>query len=138
MPVEFTHHEQEKYVEVRLSGKLDEADYEKFGPKFNGLVAQHGKLRMLLVLEDFHGWTFRGLWEDIKFDVKHFRDLARLAIVGEKKWHAGMAAFCKPFTTAAVRYFEKFEFDDARAWLMKEPSETEEASEPEFDASQPA
>lgn len=122
MPVEFQHVGEDKYVEVRMQGKLRKEDYEMFVPQFESLIDQHGKLRILLVLDDFHGWTFRGLWEDIKFDVQHFNDLERLAIVGEKKWHAGMATFCKPFTSAAVKYFEKFELDDARAWLKKEAS----------------
>jgi len=120
MPVSFTHNEQHKFLEVRASGKLEKSDYQQFGPKFEELVRQHGKLRVLLILDDFHGWTFGGLWEDLKFDAAHFRDIERLAVVGEKKWHAGMAAFCKPFTTAAVRYFETFELDDARRWLTKE------------------
>jgi hypothetical protein len=50
-----------------------------------------------LVKEDYET-----LWEDIKFDVKHFNDIERLAITGENKWEKGMAAFCKPFTTAKV------------------------------------
>jgi hypothetical protein len=57
------------------------------------------------------------LWEDIKFDVKHFRDIERLALVGEKKWEEGMATFCKPFTTAEVRYFDRAQVDDAREWI---------------------
>ena len=57
------------------------------------------------------------MWEDIKFDVKHFKDIERLAMVGDKKWEAGMAAFCKPFTTAKVRYFDESEIDAARTWI---------------------
>ena len=70
-------------------------------------------------MRDFHGWTAGALWEDIKFDVRHFRDIERLALVGEKKWEKGMAVFCKPFTTAKVRYFERAKADEARAWLQE-------------------
>ena len=38
-------------------------------------------------------------------------------MVGETKWQHGMATFCKPFTTAAVRYFEHAEAAEARKWL---------------------
>jgi hypothetical protein len=31
-----------------------------------------------------------------------------------------MAVFCKPFTTAKIKYFDVSELDAARAWL-KEP-----------------
>ena len=109
-------------LEIELSGQLDKPDYEQLAPEFDSLIKQHGVLRVLVNLEDFHGWTAKGLWEDIKFDYHHYSDIDRLAIVGEKKWHEGMAAFCKPFTSAKIRYFEKFEWDDAREWLTKESS----------------
>jgi hypothetical protein len=57
------------------------------------------------------------LWQDIKWDLKHFNHVERLAIVGEKAWHKWMASFCKPFTTAEVRYFTLDELDAARAWI---------------------
>jgi len=44
--------------------------------------------------------------KDIKFDIKHFADIERLAMVGDKKWQHGMATFCKPFTKATIRYFD--------------------------------
>jgi hypothetical protein len=59
----------------------------------------------------------RALWEDIKFDVKHFSDIERIAMVGERKWQKGMATFCKPFTTAKVRYFERSDLEAAREWI---------------------
>jgi hypothetical protein len=104
-------------LSVKASGKLTKENYEEFGPKVEALIHQHGKIRVLIELEDFHGWSAGALWEDIKFDVKHFRDIERLALVGEKKWEKGMATFCKPFTTAEVRYFDRAQVDDAREWI---------------------
>ena len=55
--------------------------------------------------------------DDIKFDAKHFKDIDRLAMVGDKTWERGMSMFCRPFTTATVRYFDREAGADARAWL---------------------
>jgi hypothetical protein len=74
---------------------------------------------MLVEMSDFHGWTAGALWEDIKFDAKHFKDIERLALVGHSKWEAGMAAFCKPFTTASVRYFDEQKAGDAKTWVAE-------------------
>ena len=57
------------------------------------------------------------LWEDIKFDLKHFNHIERLAMLGESKWEKGMAAFCKPFTTAKIRYFDSKDAAAAREWI---------------------
>jgi hypothetical protein len=72
---------------------------------------------MLIQMHDFHGWTAGALWQDIQFDLQHFRDIERLALVGEKAWEHGMAVFCKPFTTATIRYFDRSEADQAEAWI---------------------
>jgi len=106
-----------KTLEVQLTGKLTREDYGHFVPAVERLVKEHGKIHMLVEMHDFHGWTAGALWEDIKFDAKHFKDIDRLAIVGERKWQHGMAVFCKPFTTARIQYFDQSGIDDARRWL---------------------
>jgi SpoIIAA-like len=117
MTVEVREEAAAKTLTVRLSGKLTKADYETFVPEVERLIKAHGKIRLLVELHDFHGWDAGALWEDIKFDVKHFHDIQRLAIVGETKWEAGMAAFCKPFTTATIKYFDKAKAAEAKAWV---------------------
>jgi SpoIIAA-like len=117
MTVKLTEKNSGKLLEVQLSGKLVKEDYEHLVPSVERLVKEHDKIRMLVDMHDFHGWTAGALWEDIKFDLKHFNDIERLAIVGEAKWEHGMAIFCKPFTTAKIRYFDRAMADDASAWL---------------------
>ncbi len=104
-------------IDATVTGKLDRDDYKKFIPEVEHAIKEHGKLRMLCILKDFHGWTAGALWEDMKFDVKHFADFERVAFIGDKKWEQGMAAFCKPFTSAAIRYFDCSEADAARKWV---------------------
>jgi hypothetical protein len=88
-------------------------------PVVDKQIKDHGKLRILFVMRDFHGWTAGAMWEDMKFDLKHWRDIERLAIVGETKWEKGMATFCKPFTTAKIKYFDESQLDAARAWVAE-------------------
>jgi hypothetical protein len=61
--------------------------------------------------------TRNSLWEDTQFDMRHFNDIERLALVGETRWQQGMAVFCRPFTTAKVRYFDHSELAKARQWI---------------------
>jgi hypothetical protein len=106
-----------KILEVHLHGKLGREDYEKFIPETERLIRQHGKISILVEMHDFHGWDGSALWEDLKWNAQHFKDIERLAIVGETTWHRWMTGFCKPFTNAEVRYFEPGELDEARAWV---------------------
>jgi hypothetical protein len=106
-----------KVLVVDLSGKLTKEDYQQFVPEVERLIKEHGKIRMLVRMHDFHGWTAGALWEDVKFDLKHFAHIERLALVGERKWEAGMAVFCKPFTTASTRYFDVSKSEEAVKWV---------------------
>ena len=119
MPVELKERENGRLLEVHLTGKLAKTDYEMFLPTVERLARQHGKTRMLVVVQDFHGWTAGALWEDITFDAKHFTDIERLAITGETKWEKDMHTFCKPFTTAKVRYFDYSKASEGRDWLAE-------------------
>lgn len=109
-----------KVLTVTVSGKLTKEDYERFLPQVEQMIRQHGKIRVLFDMHDFHGWTAGALWQDVKFDLKHFADIERLALVGDKAWEKGMAVFCRPFTAAKVRYFTREQFDQAKAWVEGE------------------
>jgi hypothetical protein len=107
------------YLEVHVSGKLTKEAYQKLKPIVDQQIEDHGELRILFIMRDFHGWTAGALWEDTKFDLKHWKDIDRLAMVGDKKWEQGMATFCKPFTAAKIKYFDSSQLEAARAWLAE-------------------
>lgn len=119
MPIQLDEENGGSVLVIRVSGKLAKADYDHFVPRFEQLVREHGRLRVLFDMTAFHGWDAGALWEDIKFDVRHFADIERLAMVGEEKWQHGMATFCKPFTGAMIRYFDHAHAVEARNWLCE-------------------
>ncbi len=121
MPVTIQpHNETQSFLEVTVTGKLHKEDYEAFVPRLENEINTGGKLRLLFDMRDFHGWDAGALWEDLKFDLKHFSDFERIAMVGDKKWEEGMAAFCKPFTTGKVEYFDQTEHGKAVSWLTED------------------
>lgn len=117
MAVETSERAGGRVLEVHVSGKLAEEDYTHFVPEFERLIKLHGKISVIFEMTDFHGWGIEALWEDIKFDFHHFADIERLAIVGENRWQKGMSHFCRPFTTAKIRYFDRAAAKEARAWV---------------------
>jgi SpoIIAA-like len=117
MSIQFNDENGGKILVVHISGKLVKADYPDFVTKFEQLVRQHGKLRVLFDMTGLQGWDLGAAWEDIKFDIKHSADIERLAMIGDKKWQHGMAMFFKPFTKATTRYFDRGDITEARKWL---------------------
>lgn len=117
MPIELRQTDSGRIITVLASGTLTKEDYERFVPAVENMIREHGKIRVLFEMHDFHGWEVAALWEDLKFELKHFSDVERLAMVGERKWEKGMAVFCQPFTTAESRYFDSSEVDLAKQWV---------------------
>jgi hypothetical protein len=115
--LQLTEKQEGRILEIHVQGKLTKEDYEAFVPEIERLIKQHGKLRVLFYMHDFQGWSAGALWKDTQFDMRHFNDIERLALVGETRWQQGMAVFCKPFTTAKVRYFDHAELAKARQWI---------------------
>lgn len=106
-----------KIIEVQVSGTLVHDDYADFVPRVEKRIKELGKVRVLFEMADFHGWGASALWDEVKFDVKHFADVERFAMVGDKQWEKTLSAVSRPFTTAEVRYFDRAQIDAARRWL---------------------
>ena len=119
MPIQLEEENGGKVLVVHVSGTLTKADYAPFVPVVDRLVRQHGKLRLLFDMSGFHGWEAGAAWEDFKFGAKHYSDIERLAMIGETKWQQGMAVFCRPFTKAAVRYFDRAAAAEAQKWVSE-------------------
>ena len=110
-------HGEHNLLEIRLTGKLTKELYAELEPVVAERIKEYGKLKLIVIMDHFEGWTCGALWEDTKFDVRHWRDFEKLALVGDKKWEKGMAAFCKPFTTAKIKYFDIADIAAAEAWI---------------------
>jgi len=93
MPIELKEENDSKILVVHVTGKLVAEDYGNFVEEFERLLQQNGKLRLLFDMTGFHGWDVGAAWEDLKFELKHFADIERLAAVGDMKWQHGMVEF---------------------------------------------
>ena len=108
-----------KVLGFKMSGKLHDEDYKHFVPLVDEAIARDGKVRVLAQFHDFKGWDMHALWDDIKFSTTHCTKIERIALVGEKAWEKWMAAVCKPFTMAKIKYFDVAEVEAAKAWLAE-------------------
>ncbi len=107
-------------VSVRATGRLTYGDYQHFTEEMERRMRMYGRIRVLMDLQDFHGWDFGAAWADFTFGLKHLGHLERCAVVGDKKWEEWLTDLGKPFFQ--VRYFDRSE--EAKAWeWLREPEE---------------
>lgn len=104
-------------LELNVRGKLEEIDYKTIRPLAEDRIREHGSVNLLVRVSDFQGWTPSALWEDLKFDVSHYSDVSRLALVGDHPANKWMAWVSRPFTRAEVQYFSSDRLEEARRWI---------------------
>ena len=108
-----------KVLSITASGKLTKEDYTSMLPELEDLLKNHGMIRFYLRLEDFEGFEWEALWEDIKFDYAHQRQYGKTAIVGNKKWEELGTKFSSLFFDAEMKFFYKEQAQDAWDWVNR-------------------
>lgn len=108
-------------IAVRITEKLDSADFASLIPMLEARIKEHGKIRLYWETEDFEGWTAEGFAADLGFDIDHAEDFSRIAMVGETKWEKALSKLMSPFTRAEVRFFDIADRDSALSWIQADP-----------------
>lgn len=104
-------------LELNLADTLRPEDHEEFTPLARERIATNGAVNLLLRVDDLRGWSPAELWEELAFDVEHYSDVSRLAIVGRVMSADWMATLSRPFPAAEVEYFPERKLEQARAWV---------------------
>ena len=104
---------------IHVSGRLTAQDYAAFVPAADRLIGDQGIDRLLVDLDGFEGWSLGAAMADLQFSIKHFADIERIAVVGDKDWEEALTLLFKPFTLAKVRYFHREDIDRAREWIER-------------------
>src|SRR5262245_37372493 len=110
-------HEGDEVYRVSASGTLRKAELDAVQGTVAPALAR-GKVRLLIVLEQFEGWERGADWNDVRFYERHGENVERIAIVGDEKWRADAQVFLLAgLRVAPVRCFASGELDQARGWL---------------------
>ncbi len=108
---------QDDSVTLEVSGTVTRADYEYIVPQLEKMVSDHGKVRALVQLNQFKGWTPGALVDELRFDIRHRKDFSRCAVLGERSVEKIGTKLAAPFFEGEVRFFPKEEIQHAKEWL---------------------
>ena len=108
-------------VGYKVVGKVTAEDYQKLEPEVKTLVEKYDdNVCLLLNLQEFAGEEAKAWLPDLKFG-HHFHDkIAKMAIVGDKRWEKWLTSLADPFYAKDAKFFHPEETDKAWAWLRKE------------------
>jgi hypothetical protein len=107
-------------VGYKVEGKVTPDDYRQLEPQVQALADKYDTIGILIDLQEFSGEEVKAWLPDLKFG-HHFHDkIAKMAIVGDKRWEKWLADLVKPFYAKDGKFFHPEEADKAWAWLREE------------------
>lgn len=107
-------------IGFKISGKLTGQDYENLLPKLDTAINAHGKINLLVLMEDFEGkFDFDAAKADFHFGTHQYRHVDKAAFVGDERWMERMVKIMDPFTRRVEeKFFEPKQLDEAWAWVL--------------------
>jgi hypothetical protein len=103
---------------AKVTGKLTQPEMVAWQKTVVGLIQEHGKVRLLVIAENFQGWEKGGDWGDISFQMDYDPHIEKMALVGEPQWEELALVFSgKGFRKFPIEYFSPGNLDNAKAWL---------------------
>jgi hypothetical protein len=105
-------------VTLKVSGTLTESELLQAQQAMAKIIRSRGKVRILVVTENFSGWEKGRDWADLSFQEEFDPCIEKMAIVGEQRWEElAMLFVASGLRTFPIEYFTSGELDQALAWL---------------------
>lgn len=98
-----------------VSGDVTKADFGTLTPVAASVVAEHGSVRLLLDVTDFHVEKISAMSAQVDFAQQFGDKIDRMAVVGDQKWDKAAGQLCEKFGVSNFKFFETD--DDAWTWL---------------------
>jgi hypothetical protein len=117
--IEFLPESHGNVLGVKAVGKVTDKDYkEVLIPKVDRMLAKYEKGRFLYYLsEEFEGFEFGAMWDDMKYAAGHNAKFDKVALVGGPKWVDWSVKISQHFMKAEIRTFSADELTQAWGWV---------------------
>lgn len=104
---------------LRAIGHITRADYEELTPICEDLITQEGQIQVLIDMQGFELEEPSAWRADFHFGREFHNKIQRMAIVGDMRWEAWMADFCRHFYAVESRFFHTSDIEVAWDWLRE-------------------
>lgn len=107
----------ENLIAIEIEGQIEKKDYEKVTPLIEKAVREYGKVNLYIQINSINGIEPSAFIEDVKTYFKHFKDVKKIAVVGENKWQKFWSELASPFVSGKIKFFTHSEIAEAQIWV---------------------
>jgi hypothetical protein len=103
---------------IRMLGIFTDKDRKEMENFGRNSIDRSGKVKVLILAEEFSGWARKGDWGDMTFMLEYDPYIEKIAVVAEEQWRDKMLMYLGAgLREAAVEFFPHGQENKARTWL---------------------
>lgn len=107
-------------LKIKVSGKLEDNDFNQIAPQVNHAIQSHGNLRLLIDVTAFDGWSdMQAAKNHFAFVRDHQKKIDRIALIAGHMWQHWIAGIAGVFVHPDIKVFDKDQLTQAEGWLRK-------------------
>lgn len=119
MPANLQRESENLYI-LRFSGLVRRPEFSALQDALAREIDAGAQPKLLAIADQFEGWEKGADWNDLDFQLSHGNEIAKIAIVAERRWEPQTLAFAGAgFRRAPVKFFTADQESAARAWLAE-------------------
>lgn len=104
---------------IRVNGIMTFNDQKEVEKRVSTEIDQSSKSKILVLTENFSGWSKEGDWGDFSFMNEYDPYIEKIAVVADKKWRDQILMFTGAgLRQASVKFFSSGKEESARDWLQ--------------------
>lgn len=102
---------------IEFSDTLTEDDHDALLSELRSALEEHTTMRVLFVMNEVDDWTPEEQWEELAYDIRHLRDLDKVAVVGDDLWERWLEKVEVLFPMSVIQTYDAEDYDEALAWI---------------------
>ena len=106
-----------RVIGLRASGKIAGAELEQVLERLERAIADHGKIRLLVHVENLGTFSPGSFVGDSRFSLERAKDVERVAVVADGVLFGTYVKTAARFVPGEVRRFKTRELTEAWRWL---------------------
>lgn len=109
-------------IGVEVSGSISAAEEAQWVKYFDELIAEHGTINILVVLDGKLNMGLDVAYDDLKWTFKHLKNMNKLAIVSQSKVLDLLVTLDSPFgklVGISENHFKLNELENAWSWVRE-------------------
>lgn len=106
-------------IAIHIEDYMRAQDYHTLLPHLKRRIEQHGKIRLLIELEEFKGVEILGVLKALPYAFRYGKYVEKKAIITDEPWIYTWTKLLSPLSKTTVRCFPTTKAEQAWEWLRK-------------------